>query len=190
MDDQQAIQDAITEIEEQAVSMRRDLVAEGTLAEDFPIPYLTWTEIADTLPRLTSLELSSSSEAVDETASPLAQCFSAGPRFAGQLKPFIDHLVKRVEAGEWVTIVSRQTARLEELWEEQFIPSASTPQISPEFHQGSLSEGWIFSASGSSPIHLFTDGEIFGWRRPEPRQRARQFAEAPEANYADLQSGD
>ena len=62
LDDQQAIQDAITEIEEQAVSMRRDLVAEGSLAEDFPIPYLTWTEIADSLPRLTALELSASGE--------------------------------------------------------------------------------------------------------------------------------
>ncbi len=52
LDDLQAIQDAITEIEEQAVGMRRDLVSEGSLAEDFPIPYLTWTEIADTLPRV------------------------------------------------------------------------------------------------------------------------------------------
>ncbi len=108
LDDLQAIQDAITEIEEQAVGMRRDLVSEGSLAEDFPIPYLTWTEIADTLPRVNTLELSASVEAVEDAPSTLAQCFSAGPRFAGQLKPFIDHLVNRVDAGERVTIVSRR----------------------------------------------------------------------------------
>jgi len=190
LDDQQAIRDAITEIEEQAVSMRRDLITEGSLAQDFPIPYLTWAEISDTIPRLTSLELSASSETLDETPSRLADCFGAGPRFAGQLKPFIDYLGSRVETGERVTIVSRQTSRLEELWKERVIPSTSTPPIQPEFHQGSLSEGWIFSAPGTAPIHLLTDGEIFGWRRPEPRQRPRQAVEAPEAAYADLQPGD
>jgi transcription-repair coupling factor (superfamily II helicase) len=190
LDDQQAIQDTIMEIEEQAVSMRRDMVAEGSLAGDFPIPYNTWDEIADTLPRLTSIELSTSSEAADETASPLASCFSAEPRFAGQMKPFIDHLVNRALAGERTTIVSRQTSRLEELWKERVLPSLITPLAVPEFHQGSLSEGWIFSAPGASPIHLLTDGEIFGWRRPEPRQRHRQIVETPEAAYADLQPGD
>jgi len=135
LDDQQAIQDAITEIEEQAVSMRRDLVNEGSLAEEFPAPYLTWTEIADTLPRLTSLELSFSSDTVEETPSRLGLCFTAGPRFAGQLKPFIDHLVERIDAGERVTIVSRQSSRLEELWKERTLPSASTFPDLPEFHQ-------------------------------------------------------
>ncbi len=56
--------------------------------------------------------------------------------------------------------------------------------------EGSLTEGWDFRAQDGQILHLFTDGEIFGWRRPEPRRRARQFAEAPEANYSDLQSGD
>jgi transcription-repair coupling factor (superfamily II helicase) len=39
-------------------------------------------------------------------------------------------------------------------------------------------------------VHLLTDGEIFGWRRPEPRHRPRAIAEAPEAAYSDLQVGD
>jgi transcription-repair coupling factor (superfamily II helicase) len=186
LDDQQAIQDTITEIEEQAINIRRDLVAEGSLAADFPIPYLTWAEISDTLPRLTPIELSASLETVGETSSPMAECFSAGPRFAGQLKPFIDYLVNRAEAGERTTIVSRQTSRLEELWKERVLPSAFPPLAQPLFHQGSLSEGWTFTAPGSPPVHLLTDGEIFGWRRPEPRQRHRQVVESPEAAYADL----
>ena len=63
-------------------------------------------------------------------------------------------------------------------------------RLAPAFIEGSLTEGWDFRGQDSRTLHLFTDGEIFGWRRPEPRRRARQFAEAPEANYSDLQSGD
>jgi transcription-repair coupling factor (superfamily II helicase) len=190
LDDQQAIQDAITEIEEQAIGMRRDLVSEGSLPDDFPIPYQTWAEIADSLPRLISIELSTSVEAPEEAESTLAQCFTSEPRFAGQLKPFIDHLVNRVEAGEQVTVVSRQVSRLEELWRERTFATPTSQNALPDFQQGSLSEGWIFLPPDSAPIHLLTDGEIFGWRRPEPRQRHRQAVEAPEAAYADLQPGD
>ncbi len=93
-------------------------------------------------------------------------------------------------AGERVTIVSRQTSRLEELWKERTLPPTPSLPAQPEFQQGSLSEGWIFAPPGVSPLHLLTDGEIFGWRRPEPRQRHRQVVETPEAAYADLQSGD
>ena len=39
-------------------------------------------------------------------------------------------------------------------------------------------------------VHLLTDGEIFGWSRPQPRRRYRPTAEAPESIYADLQPGD
>jgi len=57
-------------------------------------------------------------------------------------------------------------------------------------YRGSLSEGFTFTPPSGLPIYLFTDGELFGWRRPEARLHARLTAEAPEAAYADLQSGD
>ena len=60
----------------------------------------------------------------------------------------------------------------------------------PLFIEGSLSEGWTYSPEDGSLLHLLTDGEVFGFRRPEPRQRARAVAEEPEAAYADLQPGD
>ena len=56
---------------------------------------------------------------------------------------------------------------------------------------GSLPEGFRFTPGGAaSPWHLFTDGEIFGWRPPRPRRRSLPKAEAPEAAYADLKPGD
>ena len=37
IDDRQSLETAISEIEEQAVAMRRDFIADGTLAERFPV---------------------------------------------------------------------------------------------------------------------------------------------------------
>jgi hypothetical protein len=37
------------EIEEQAVRLRQESIAEGTLPADFPMPYLTWSELQDSL---------------------------------------------------------------------------------------------------------------------------------------------
>ena len=124
--------------------------------------------------------------------SRIANKFSPGPRFGGQLKPLLDHLTKLRVNGERVFVVSRQSARLDELWKEHTSRPA-TESLDPVFVPASLSEGWVLSPESSAEnlrLHLLTDGEIFGWRRPEPRQRHRGIAEAPEAAYADLQTGD
>ncbi len=201
IDDRQLLESAISETEEQALSMRHDFVADGTLADDFPLPYLTLDELRDALSSHQSLELGPSSTLDLEIengeaeirsvptfpAASLAERFQAGRRFSGRLKPFLEYLIERYQAGDAQVVVSRQTARLKELWDEQRL---SNGRLAPAFIEGSLSEGWDFKGQDDRILHLFTDGEIFGWRRPEPRRRARQFAEAPEANYSDLQSGD
>ncbi len=51
------LESTVAEIEEQAVKLRAESIAEGTLAEDFPVPYLSWSELADTLGGHTCLEL-------------------------------------------------------------------------------------------------------------------------------------
>ncbi|MEJ2487473.1 MAG: transcription-repair coupling factor, partial [Anaerolineales bacterium] len=56
----------------------------------------------------------------------------------------------------------------------------------PTFIQGSLTDGFTLKTEKQPIIHLLTDGEIFGWRRPQPRQRPHPQAPPPEANYADL----
>ncbi|OGO28690.1 MAG: transcription-repair coupling factor [Chloroflexi bacterium RBG_16_52_11] len=190
IDDLQAVRDNIEEVEEQAVGLRRDAIVENNLPKEFPLPYLTWSEIADTLPKKQHLILGQSANPDDLPASSLSEMFNAGPRFGGQLKPFIDHLVSRIEAGEKTVIVSRQSPRLEELWKERAYPPASITDNPPQFIQGSLSEGWTLTLPSASLLHLLTDGEIFGWRRPEPRKRPRLMVETPETAYADLQPGD
>jgi transcription-repair coupling factor (superfamily II helicase) len=190
LDDLQAVKECVLEVEEQAVGLRRDYIKDSELPEDFPVPYLTWSEIEDTLADKAVIDLGQSMEIESLPPGPLniSDCFLAGKRFAGQLKPFMEHMDQLSMQGEDLTIVSRQSARLQELWKEH------TPFPSPiqdiTFYDGSLSEGFTFAPTAGTPLHLLTDGEIFGWRRPELRQRPRPMAEAPEAAYADLEAGD
>jgi transcription-repair coupling factor (superfamily II helicase) len=193
IDDRQSFEDSITEIEEQAILMRRESVQDGTLPEDFPIPYMTLDEINDSLSNHSTLELGQrkilDQDIYKEPAEgiSLAERFVAGPRFSGRLKPLLDYLMQRCQAEEKIVIISRQCERLQELWDEHRL---NTSNHQPEFLKGSLSEGWDFRPVNDHMLHLLTDGEIFGWRRPEPRRRVKHFSEAPEASYSDLQIGD
>jgi transcription-repair coupling factor (superfamily II helicase) len=179
-------QTTVNEVDEQSHGFRDDLIKEGSLPGDFPVPYLSWTEIEDSL-NSHQILLLRPIEAQDQ--STLARRFTSGARFGGRLKPLLEHINQLSTYGQSIFIVSRQISRLKELWEEQYhlpLPLVS----SPIFIEGSLSEGWEFKPINTPPIHLITDGEIFGWRRPEPRHRQRIVASAPEALYADLQPGD
>jgi transcription-repair coupling factor (superfamily II helicase) len=186
IDNIEDLQDTVQKVEEQSVGLRADFVAEGTITPDFPIPYLSWSELQDALSTRQTLELGPAAISEPSTASTR---FIAMPRFGGRLKLLQDHLSQTEERGETTFIVSRQAKRLEELWREQAASLPRTP--APLFFiEGSLTEGFSLLPLDGLPIHLLTDGEIFGWRRPEPRQRPRAIASEPEAAYADLQVGD
>jgi transcription-repair coupling factor (superfamily II helicase) len=190
LDDLQAVREAVQEVEEQAVGLRKDYIKDGELSEEFPLPYLTWGEIEDTLTGKQVIDLGQPSEIepIPTGSLDISSDFLPTRRFAGQLKPLMEHIEKLSAQGEPITIVSRQSARLQELWKEhQPYPSAELPLT---FYDASLSEGFTFAPALEKPLHLLTDGEIFGWRRPELRQRPRPIAEEPEAPYADLEPGD
>ncbi len=199
IDDVSLIAAVVSEVEEQAVKLREESIAEGILPEDFPIPYLTWSELEDTIHTRTWLELGYSTvlestsplqgNGHEESVSPdLASCFSHDERFGGRLKQFMEYLGGLVDQGEQVIVVSRQTPRLQELWRES---REQGEENNPAFIETSLSEGFVLTNNSSLfSTHLITDSEIFGWERPQPRLRQRQAAEAPESLYADLLEGD
>lgn len=189
IDNWEFLRDIIGEIEEKAVGMRSDYVEEGLLEERFPLPYLTWNEIQESLSIHQVVVLGPATEL---EKSDLAKAFTSGPRFGGRLKLLFDHLANLYSLDERTVLVSRQSARLEELWFEQSIDNNINLKT-PEFIDGSLEEGWTFNPRNSlkgTSVQLLTDGEIFGWRRPEPRKRYRGMVEPPESPYADLQVGD
>ncbi len=196
VDDLGLLESLVSEIEEQAVKLRAESIAEGTLAADFPVPYVPWSDLAEELQSHACLELgrsttldSHSTDGRGDRGEGLAAQFGHLERFGGRLKPFIEFLAQTVAAGKTVVIVSRQSSRLEELWAERMIDAGRQAAVgsppSVTFLEGSLSEGWTLGNST-----LITDAEIFGWERPQPRQRPHPFAETPEAAYADLQPGD
>ena len=193
VDDMSLIEVIANEVEEQAVKFRKESIDEGTLSKDFPIPYIPWSELHDSLSGFTSLELGHSSEMVGgdpptgtSQLPAISDQFSHDERFGGRLKPFIDYLSPIVERGEHIFIVSRQSPRLRELWNEHY-PDFNFPNL--EFIEASLSEGFTLTTHPLS-THLITDSEIFGWERPQPRIKQRQSAETPESLYADLLAGD
>jgi transcription-repair coupling factor (superfamily II helicase) len=185
MDDVSLLRTVALDIEEQAVKDRKENIAEGILADDYPVPYLSWSEIEDSMSRFSSLELGYST-AVE--TSEVAELFSTGKRFGGQLKLFIQFLGEKAKLGDHTVIVSRQSSRIHSLWTEKF--QAGQFNSIPDFQEGTLSGGWVFSKADNANLHFLTDSEIFGWERPKPRRRVRPVAEAPETSYADIQPGD
>ena len=186
VDDLELLRSMVDDIEEQAEKLRQESISEGTLEKDFPAPYISWSELADHLSGHFPIELGRST--ADEP-SDLARAFQPGPRFGGKMRTVMDTLAEHYTAGEQVTIVSRQTPRLKELWDERSVnPIDGHP--APKLIEGTLSEGWILTSDNGARLHLLTDSELFGWERPLPRRPYRPSVDAPENIYADLKPGD
>ncbi|MCX6082602.1 MAG: transcription-repair coupling factor [Chloroflexi bacterium] len=197
IDDLSLSEAMVTEVEEQAVKFRQESIGEGTLSENFPVPYLAWSEVLDSIHSHPYLELGQGNQVLDDHS--IRDLFGHDQRFGGRLKPFVEYLASITSQGDRVVIVSRQRERLEELWLEhrrnqiEVVGGLPGPEILIQFVEASLSEGWVLAPESNSPVHLITDSEIFGWERPvqrSTRQSAARGAEAPESAFADLRPGD
>lgn len=201
IDDRDMLRDRIEGIAEQAVQIREEQIDAGLMPPDFPQPYLDWPMVEAGLDGRTVLELGHFSE---ETAplpevADFGQLFTLGGRFGGQLRPVLADVRDKSSQGGRVVVVTEQAARLKDLWQEQdasaFVPIVIDLPTSPAkksvvFVNGTLQEGWSLDV-GDVQAHLYTDAEIFGWSRPEPRRRkSGKRKRPPEAVYADWREGD
>ncbi len=185
LDGEEFIEAAANDIEEESTERRANQIASHALAENAPVPYLTWSELADSLSQHQMLELGHTNA---EGGSSLSADFGPGPRFAGRLKEYQYHIeTLDNEAIPW-TVVSRQAARLKQLWTETH-PEVNEKATLHHFIEGSISGGWVLK-QGAIQQHLLSDSEIFGWSRPQPRRRPMFNADVPETVYADLKPGD
>jgi transcription-repair coupling factor (superfamily II helicase) len=116
IDDLSIVEGMAEEVEEQAVKFRQESIAEEILSRDFPLPYIPWSELHDSLHEHASLELGHSTEELTDIS--LAAEFGHDERFGGRLKQFVEYLASIVGRGEQVIVVSRQSPRLQELWLE------------------------------------------------------------------------
>ena len=185
----------VLEVEEQAVRFRQESISEGTLAPNFPIPYLPWSELVDSLQSHPWIELGFGES--ERQQYPIREIFGHDQRFGGRLKPFMEYITLLANQGDQLIIVSRQRERLEELWKDAIRGSDNPIDMQQDrgervqFVEASLSEGWILGLETNNPLHLITDSEIFGWERPVSRStRHKTAAETPESAFADLAAGD
>ncbi|MFO8037684.1 MAG: transcription-repair coupling factor [Anaerolineales bacterium] len=182
VDDWDMLRGAVSEVEEQASSLRRRYLEDGSLEPEYPLPYLAWEDFRSRLEDRAPLILGPVS---GPDSPPLSGLFQPNRRFGGELKPFLAHIRELHDRGAKTIIVSRQMPRLEKIWEEH----VSTPP-SPIFVKGNLENGWMMNAQKGEDVHLFSDGEIFGWERVQPRRRPFQQAHPPEVNFSDLEVGE
>ncbi len=221
VDDLSLAESMVAEVEEQAVKFRAESIAEGTLPADFPVPYLSWAEVLDSVQAHPWVEMGFGNSDQDAVISnQLRDVFGHDQRFGGRLKPFVEYLASLTAQRDSVVVISRQSKRLSELWQEHWDENLPHPGPLPggegsespskqeagggaekiQFVEASLSEGFILRVkrendTGGHPqdetlLHLITDSEIFGWERPTPRTRQRPTTETPEAAFGDLRAGD
>ncbi|GAP39470.1 transcription-repair coupling factor [Flexilinea flocculi] len=188
MDDWDMIRMNAEEIEEQAENLRKQSIREGTLQEDFPIPYISISEISDYLESFQRINLGRPETGNMLEIPKLASRFEPVDRFGGEIQTFIDTLFQKFSNHEMVTVASRQAQRLQELWKK--IETDSSDPFTPRIESASISEGFKFLGDDKKYSYFFTDSEIFGWERPLPRKSQKQVVETPEKYFSDFVPGE
>ncbi len=155
LDGQEFIESAANDIEEESSERREIQIANHSLDQSAPVPYLTWSELADSLSQHQMLELGHTNA---EGGSTLSASFGSGPRFAGRLKEFQFHVETLSSENLPWTVVSRQAARLKQLWTETH-PDVNVEETQQHFIEGSISGGWVLK-HGKIEQHLLSDSEI------------------------------
>lgn len=190
VDNWDALQDMTAELESQALEIQQDRTSRNLLPPNMPLAYHTWDDLHDSLLDRLPLHLAGNAEQQPTLG------FAPDVRFGGQLRAFMDHVQSR-EVDEQTLIITRQAQRLADLWSER-VPQRVFPYDTVDniadlptvaFIEGELAEGWLLETEEYT-LHLFTDAEIFGWHRPEPRRRVQKRHLNPEAYFADLAEGD
>jgi len=190
LDQPDVIEAALKELDFHAAEMRRAQVQRGELPCDFPVPYLSWSEIMDKLGRF-DRRLTLEQWAVDDECCDLG--FGAAPSYSGRVSAFLEEAKGMVGGKRSVVVVSHQSTRLSELLEEQDViasPVTGVEQLpspgSLTLVQGSLGEGWTLD--GQHGVQVLTDAELFGYvkeRRAVTRRPVRH-----EEFLSELSSGD
>jgi transcription-repair coupling factor (superfamily II helicase) len=193
-----SVQDIMKRAEESFAEKR----ALDVIEADHPRPYLMWDELETALNARQTVDFGTIvDESQPDADYTLRGVLTPEGRFAGQLKPFLAQIRGLRNQSDRVLAVTVQAARLHELWRESdaapatFVGAETILPNPPEaqgvmFIDGALQEGWRLRGVGGN-LHLFTDAEIFGWTRPEPRRRhVSKRKSAPPVQYSDLREGD
>ena len=186
-DDLEAARERAESLEEEAEKLREESISLGTLDENYPEPYISFSELNDRMSDFVMIDLGRSDV---PDSSELADSFTPADRFGGHLETFLTFLESRCRAGDPVSVISRQAERIENLWKKAEQIGRGENKKAPVFCEDSLTEGFILTDANGVKCYVMTDSEIFGWERPVPRKAPRKTIDAPEKYFADLKEGD
>ena len=196
-----------------------DMIAneQPSLPPNYPNPLFAWEEMAADLNWWDPLILGDGEEPLAADERPflsLADSFEPGPRFGGQVRPFLNQIKNSLQENERLIVVSHQSARLSDLWREEskhaqglmslpgwadiraVKPIETLPTLPPpgsiSFVNAGLSEGFSLVRREDNAIlfNLMSDAEVFGWNRPAPRRWRAPRSVAPETHFSDIAAGD
>jgi transcription-repair coupling factor (superfamily II helicase) len=189
VDDILSLETAALGLENQATSLRADLIRDGDLPANYAAAHFSWEELKARLVGAVSLGFGRQGE-----GAPLGQLFAAAPLYGGQIEDALDEVAALTRDGQRVVLVSRQAERLTDLLGQQrlYVSPVRDLLAPPEpgslaLVDGILNEGWALPATN---LLLLTDAELFGWVRKQRRRLLAPRQSAPEAIFADLQEGD
>ncbi len=193
LEDPLGLEATVTNLQIQNTGLRHDLIQKGELPEGVQPPHFDWTALAGHFERFARLEFRYDVDSQLE----VNEGFVAGTHYAGRLEDVIADSLEMTQQGWRVVVVSRQMPRLSVLYEDRGVslqPAEDLAEVPPEgsltLLQGNLSSGWQMRQDDSRRTVLLTDGEIFGWVKPQPRRPFRSKPLPPEAFFSDIEPGD
>jgi transcription-repair coupling factor (superfamily II helicase) len=141
VDNPEAVALAAGELERSAEELHAELVAQGELPADLRRPYLAWSDLAAALAatqRLTLGGLADDPESPAGEVLPLPE-FTPPRAYHGNLAEAIADVRAALERGERIVVVSQQSQRLRELFEEaeiyptrRKVPPSLAPRPAPK----------------------------------------------------------
>ncbi len=193
LDDPLVLQDVAKLLEAKNAELRRELIQKGDLPQGALSPHFTWKSLHRGSERHLTLEMRYDSS----SNVSLSDGFAAGTPYGGRLQDVIADSVEMLAQRSRVIVVSRQTPRLAELYEESGVVvkpveeiTSPPPEGSLTLVHGSLDSGWQMPDTRHAGTVLLTDGEIFGWVKPQPRRPRRPKPLPPELFFSDITPGD
>ncbi len=148
----------------QAEQLARDLRAAGDVPAVLAAPYFAPETLRERLAARPSLSLGAElldpargnghdpAAVSNQPGSRLANLFSGGPRYGGQMRAILTEIERHLHAGDRIVMVSRQAPRLAELVRETghaVVPADNIPDLPPPgltLVQGVMEEGWKLEA--------------------------------------------
>jgi transcription-repair coupling factor (superfamily II helicase) len=176
---------------EQAETVRREQVDAGELPIDWPgDPLVGWDVLSRRSERLRQVILGSvGAGSGDGEEIGLADAFGDPPRYGGRVEDAVIEAAKASEEGEAVVVVTRQAPRFAELLAHAGVHVAPLSSLDSApgaggiaVVHGALGSGWTMT-NGGLRLAVVTDGEIFGWRMPHRRRRARRSSGTQPTDY-------